>query len=259
MTALQGQAVRDKTIGAKLHELMALATGIAGWTAYDDGDHATAALHYRSAIKLADTGRAAEVGAYFATLLASQHCTTGHPAAALDLLESRAAAARHAAPSTQTAAALHLVAARAHAALNDTTTCLRELGDACSALETSTQPMARSLASWLTTSSLEIETGRILLALDRPRQACRHIDTSDISDVGRHLGARQECIYRTYAAQAHLRVGNLDVAIEHAHRAQDCLDAVVSFRAAASMERLRRNISSFAGTPQSREFLRRRA
>jgi hypothetical protein len=98
--------------------------------------------------------------------------------------------------------------------------------------------------------------GSSALDLGDPAQAIRCFDAAITADYrGDDQYPRSHAIYLARAAEAHLRLHDLDGALDRAAHAVRCLGGVDSARSAAAITGLRARLAPHAASPAVREFL----
>jgi hypothetical protein len=115
---LLDQSSYDEVTGRRLHVAMAELGQVAGYAAYDLGDHGRAQRFYMAGLRAAHTAGDRVLGAHILKCLAEQSADLGHPQDALMLIDSALAGSRGATSPGQTAL-LHSWRARAQASLGD--------------------------------------------------------------------------------------------------------------------------------------------
>ncbi|MEU2854553.1 hypothetical protein [Streptomyces syringium] len=255
VTELIAHAVYDSATGTRLHGLAAVAADLSGWIAYDCGDTAASAAHYRMALAAAGSSGSPELQAYVTGAIADWYCDEGHPRAALDLLETIDMDQWSGRLNERTAAFLQGSSAFAHALLGQTAACERDLEMAQLTLLQDSGVEGTFLNSWFTQSRLELWSGQALLSLDRPRQALRHYEVLDTGAYPVAENPRAAALHLTRAAMSQLRLGELEAAVACAGRAQELLEGVESARTSAFMASLRCALAGYQDVRAVREFL----
>jgi hypothetical protein len=98
--------------------------------------------------------------------------------------------------------------------------------------------------------------GSSALDLGDPAQAIRCFDAAIAADYrGDDQYPRSHAIYLARAAEAHLRLHDLDAALDRAAHAVRCLGGVDSARSASAITGLRAKLAPHAASPAVREFL----
>jgi hypothetical protein len=118
VSGLLDQSSYDEVTGRRLHVAMAELGQVAGYAAYDLGDHGRAQRFYMAGLRAAHTAGDRVLGAHILKCLAEQSADLGHPQDALMLIDSALAGSRGATSPGQTAL-LHSWRARAQASLGD--------------------------------------------------------------------------------------------------------------------------------------------
>ncbi|MFF3400406.1 sporulation protein [Streptomyces sp. NPDC002659] len=105
-------------VGRDLFSVTSELSHLAGWTAFDVGQHDVAQRHFIQALRLARAGGDVELGCYVLTTMAMQSLLRGIPSEAVDMAQGAFERAKgHAAP--RVLAFTKLIEARAHARERD--------------------------------------------------------------------------------------------------------------------------------------------
>jgi hypothetical protein len=121
-------------VGRQLFGATAELSRLAGWMAFDTGQHEIAQRYYIQALRLARAAADVPLGGYVLATMSLQATYRGHPQAAVDL--AQAAVERNRGVSgPKVTGFLYLVEARAHARAGDAAACARALNAAEAHLE----------------------------------------------------------------------------------------------------------------------------
>lgn len=113
---LQGSFTDE--VGRELFSVTAELSRLAGWTAFDVGEHEAAQRHFIQALRLARSGGDVQLGCYVLTTMAMQSMLRGFASEAIDMAQGAFERAKgQAAP--RVLAFTKLIEARAHAREND--------------------------------------------------------------------------------------------------------------------------------------------
>jgi hypothetical protein len=123
-------------VGRQLFGATSELSRLAGWMAFDTGQHEIAQRYYIQALRLARAAADVPLGGYILATMSLQATYRGHPQTAVDLAQAAVERNRGVATS-KVMGFLHLVEARAHARAGDAPACARSLNAAESHLERS--------------------------------------------------------------------------------------------------------------------------
>ncbi|MFD9872088.1 transcriptional regulator [Streptomyces niveus] len=246
-----------ESVRRQLYAAAAEASRICGWTAYDSGKHAAAERHYIAALKAAASADDKTLGANTLAFWAIQRYSTGDPRGAVHLVE----AALEAAPaigSPRLTAMLHARLGRAHAKTGDRTASERSAGAAFESYD-NIEPGSREPACvyWVNRGELHQLAGSSALDLDRPHQALGHFTAPETAHEAYDEAAfpRGAAIYLSRESQAHFALGDIDGALDSAHRAVASMGGVTSARGTDTLAGLRDQLSERSDERSVQEFL----
>ncbi|MFF4943769.1 helix-turn-helix domain-containing protein [Streptomyces rubiginosohelvolus] len=217
--------------GRRLRTVLAQAAQSAAWLHFDQGRHASAQRHWRTALHSAHSADDRDLGAGVLSDLAYSATWLGHPGEAVEILDHARTRTRHATARSL----LDVRRARALAVLQDDVGTARALNDAEHQLERGSAQSAPPWVSWMSSADLAVDAGRCWLDLEDPRRATAALDE------GLSLLApereRTRAIMLTYRAHAALAGRDVDAAVSDTRTALDialgtgasrCLDLVRS-------------------------------
>ncbi|MCF2526797.1 MFS transporter [Yinghuangia sp. KLBMP8922] len=121
-------------VGRQLFGATSELSRLAGWMAFDTGQHEIAQRYYIQALRLARAAADVPLGGYVLATMSLQATYRGHPQTAVDLAQAAVERNRGIATAKVTGF-LHLVEARAHARAGDPAACARSLNAAETHLE----------------------------------------------------------------------------------------------------------------------------
>lgn len=219
-------------IGRQLFSATAQLSRLAGWTAFDTGQHAAAQRHYVQALRLARAAADLPLGGYVLVCAALQASLRGFHDDAIDMCEAAFERARHAA-TPRVIAFYKLIEARAHARAGHARAAARALA-ASDALLSRADDHTGDDPDWIdfsTHTRLAADAVEIHRDLDLPAPALRwNAEAAIPTDVfARSHGLRLVVLAGTRLQGPSL---DLDAALSHGNHAVDVLARVCSARAA---------------------------
>lgn len=107
----------SETVGRDLFRVTAEMARLAGWTAFDAGQHSVAQRHFIQALRLARAGDDADLGSYILTTMAMQSLMRGFTSEAIDMAQGAYQRGRTLDP--RVAGFAKLIEARSHARAGD--------------------------------------------------------------------------------------------------------------------------------------------
>ncbi|MEV2193639.1 hypothetical protein AB0I02_22015 [Streptomyces phaeochromogenes] len=203
---------------------------LAGWTAFDVGQHEAAQRHFIQALRLARAGGDVQLGCYVLTTMAMQTLMRGFASEAIDMTQGAFNRAKgQAAP--RVLAFTKLIEARAHARENDPRAASRALA-ASEDLLGQAKADGGDEPAWIdfyAHSRLSADAAEVFRDLKNPKAALawnRRAAAMPSGAFTRSVGMRL-----TIVATAHLQTRDLDHRLELGHRSVDILARVQSARA----------------------------
>lgn len=241
------------SVGRQLFGATAELSRLAGWMAFDTGQHEIAQRYYIQALRLARAAADVPLGGYVLATMSLQATYRGHPHTAVDL--AQAAVERNRGVSTaKVTGFLHLVEARAHARAGDPGACARSLNAAEGHLERA-RP-GDDDPEWIDFFSYDrlcADGAECYRDLRLPEQTRRFTATA--------LAGRSEAYARSHGlrlavgAQADLAAGDVDAACGAGMRALTVAQRVHSARNTAYVRDLVSGLqAAHAREPAVREF-----
>lgn len=221
----------DEPTGRRLRTVLAQAAQSAAWLHFDQGRHASAQHHWRTALHSAHSADDRDLGAGVLSDLAYSATWLGHPGEAVDILAHARTRTRHATARSL----LDVRRARALAVLKDDVGTARALKEAEHQLDRGRTQSAPTWVSWMSSADLAVDAGRCWLDLEDPRRATAALEEG----LGLLVPARERtrAIMLTYRAHAALANHDIDAATADTRTALDtalgtgasrCLDLVLS-------------------------------
>ncbi|MGH3771966.1 MAG: hypothetical protein ACRDRW_11325 [Pseudonocardiaceae bacterium] len=242
----------ETTTGAGLFAAASEQTYLLGWMAFDDGRQALAQRYLLQALRLAQASGDAALGAHVLAGMCDQARMLGHPREALQL----ATAGRHGlarADSPACAADLWALQARAHASLGESREAAHAVAESEAAFDSVHRDDEPEWARFIDTAYLTGEWANAFGDIARPVESTRFARRS--AAEARHQNrARRGALSQAALARAALTTGNLDLAIDNAHRALDLALTVTSSRCTHAITDLRTRIQPFHTTALARDF-----
>ncbi|PKV82608.1 hypothetical protein BX283_0046 [Streptomyces sp. TLI_146] len=219
----------DDPTERRLCTVLAQAAQCAAWLHFDQGRHASAQRHWRTALHAAHTADDRDLGAGVLSDLAYSATWLGHPRDAVNILAHARTRTRHATARSL----LDVRRARALALLHDEVGTARALSDAERELERGHAGTAPPWVSWMSPADVAVDAGRCWLDLDDPQRAASALDEGlGLLDPVRE---RTRAIMLTYRAHTALASHDVDAAVADTRTALDtalgtgasrCLDLV---------------------------------
>jgi tetratricopeptide (TPR) repeat protein len=243
-------------VGRELFSVTAELSRLAGWTAFDVGQHDIAQRHFIQALRLARAGGDVQLGCYVLTTMAMQSLLRGFASEAVDMAQGAFERAKgQAAP--RVLAFTKLIEARAHARERDARAASRALNaseDLLGQAETSSgwEP------AWIDFyhhARLSADAAEIFRDLKNPKAALAWNQQAAAMPTGvftRSVGMRLAIV-----GTAHLQARDLDQGLELGNRSVDILGRVQSARAKDYVREFNTALAPWRREPAVREFIHR--
>ncbi|GAA2254390.1 MFS transporter [Streptomyces amakusaensis] len=244
------------TVGRDLFSVTSELSRLAGWTAFDVGQHDVAQRHFIQALRLARAGGDIQLGCYVLTTMAMQSLMRGFSSEAVDMAQGAFERAKgQTAP--RVLAFTKLIEARAHARERDTKAASRALAasedllgqaDAGSGLE----------PAWIDFyhhARLSADAAEVFRDLKNPKAALAWNQQAAAMQSGaftRSVGMRLAIV-----GTAHLQARDLDHGLALGHRSADILARVQSSRAKDYVREFNTALGPWRREPAVRDFLHR--
>ncbi|WP_326725872.1 MULTISPECIES: sporulation protein [unclassified Streptomyces] len=244
------------TIGRELFSVTAELSRLAGWTAFDVGQHDAAQRHFIQALRLARAGGDVQLGCYVLTTMAMQTLMRGFASDAVDMTQGAFNRAKNQA-TPRVLAFTKLIEARAHARENDPRA-------ACRALAASENLLGQALENsgdepaWIDFyhhARLSADAAEIFRDLKNPKAALawnRRAAGMPSGAFTRSVGMRLAIV-----ATAHLQARDLERGLTLGHRSVDILARVQSSRALDYVREFNTALAPWRREPAVREFTQR--
>ncbi|MFF2131776.1 sporulation protein [Streptomyces olivochromogenes] len=243
-------------IGRELFSVTAELSRLAGWTAFDVGQHEAAQRHFIQALRLARAGGDVQLGCYVLTTMAMQTLMRGFASEAVDMTQGAFNRAKgHAAP--RVLAFTKLIEARAHAREDDPGAACRALAASENLLDQARENSGDEPA-WIDFyhhARLSADAAEVFRDLKNPKSALafnRQAAAMPSGSFTRSVGMRLAIV-----ATAHLQARDLDRGLALGHRSVDILTRVQSSRALDYVREFNAALAPWRREPTVREFAQR--
>ncbi|MEU9079035.1 MFS transporter [Kitasatospora sp. NPDC048538] len=243
------------TVGRALFGATAELTRLAGWMAFDTGQHEAAQRYYIQALRLARAAADVPLGGYVLASMSLQAGYRGFAEEAVDL--AQAALERNRGLATaRTMSFFHLVEARAQAKARNAAACATALGAAESALERARagdpDPAWIDFYAYDRLAADAAECFRDLGVPAKVRQFTREALAKPTEGYVRSHGLRL-----VVSAMAEAEAGNLDAAVAAGERAVEVAGRISSQRSREYVVEMLRRLEPFHGERRVRELAER--
>lgn len=243
------------SVGRELFSVTAELSRLAGWTAFDVGQHDAAQRHFIQALRLARAGRDVELGCYVLTTMAMQALLRGFASEAIDMTQGAFQRAKgQAAP--RVLAFTKLIEARAHARDNNPKAASAALASSESLLDQTRDNTAEP--AWIDFyhhARLSADAAEVFRDLKNPKAALAWNAQAAAMQPGvftRSVGMRLAIV-----GTAHLQAKDLDQGLQFGHRAVDILARVQSTRALDYVREFNAALAPWRREPAVRELVQR--
>ncbi|GAA1986369.1 MFS transporter [Kitasatospora viridis] len=242
-------------VGRALFGATAELTRLAGWMAFDTGQHEAAQRYYIQALRLARAAADVPLGGYVLASMSLQACYRGFAEEAVDL--AQAALERNRGLATnRTMSFFHLVEARAQAKAGNSAACGAALAAAEGALERSRagdpDPAWIDFYAYDRLAADAAECFRDLGMPAKVRQFTQEALARPTEGFVRSHGLRL-----VVSAMAEAEAGNLDAAVEAGGRAVEVAGRISSQRSREYVLEMLRRLEPFQGEQRVRELTER--
>ncbi|MFJ8474076.1 MFS transporter [Kitasatospora sp. NPDC094011] len=242
-------------VGRALFGATAELTRLAGWMAFDTGQHEAAQRYYIQALRLARAAADVPLGGYVLASMSLQAGYRGFAEEAVDL--AQAALERNRSLATaRTMSFFHLVEARAQAKARNAAACATALGAAESALERARagdpDPAWIDFYAYDRLAADAAECFRDLGVPAKVRQFTREALAKPTEGFVRSHGLRL-----VVSAMAEAEAGNLDAAVAAGERAVEVAGRISSQRSREYVVEMLRRLEPFQGERRVRELTER--
>ncbi|MED7948039.1 MULTISPECIES: MFS transporter [unclassified Streptomyces] len=242
-------------VGRALFGATAELTRLAGWMAFDTGQHEAAQRYYIQALRLARAAADVPLGGYVLASMSLQACYRGFAEEAVDLAQAALERNRGLA-TTRTMSFFHLVEARAQARARNAAACATALGAAESALERARagdpDPAWIDFYAYDRLAADAAECFRDLGVPSKVRQFTREALARPTEGFVRSHGLRL-----VVSAMAEAEAGNLDAAVAAGERAVEVAGRISSQRSREYVVEMLRRLEPFQSERRVRELAER--
>lgn len=240
-------------VGRRLFGATAELSRLAGWMAFDTGQHEVAQRYYIQALRLARAAADVPLGGYVLASMSLQATYRGNPDIAVDLAQAAIERNKGIATSRVTGF-LHLVEARAHARGGDAAGCGRALNAAEAHLERARSgdddPEWIDFFTWDRLCADGAECYRDLGVPERTR----HFTVQALAGLRGEAYQRSHGLRLAVGAQAELRAGEVEAACAAGRQALEIADRVHSSRNAAYLNNLLVGLKPYADVRAVKDF-----
>ncbi|MFF7992482.1 MFS transporter [Kitasatospora xanthocidica] len=242
-------------VGRALFGATAELTRLAGWMAFDTGQHEAAQRYYIQALRLARAAADVPLGGYVLASMSLQAGYRGFAEEAVDL--AQAALERNRGLATaRTMSFFHLVEARAQAKARNAAACATALGAAESALERARagdpDPAWIDFYAYDRLAADAAECFRDLGVPSKVRQFTREALAKPTEGF-----VRSHSLRLVVSAMAEAEAGNLDAAVAAGERAVEVAGRISSQRSREYVVEMLRRLEPFQGERRVRELAER--
>ncbi|MGX1785035.1 sporulation protein [Streptomyces diastaticus] len=243
------------SVGRELFSVTAELSRLAGWTAFDVGQHDAVQRHFIQALRLARAGRDVELGCYVLTTMAMQALLRGFASEAIDMTQGAFQRAKgQAAP--RVLAFTKLIEARAHARDNNPKAASAALASSESLLDQTRDNTAEP--AWIDFyhhARLSADAAEVFRDLKNPKAALAWNAQAAAMQPGvftRSVGMRLAIV-----GTVHLQAKDLYQGLQFGHRAVDILARVQSTRALDYVREFNAALAPWRREPAVRELVQR--
>lgn len=201
-----------ETVGRELFSVTAEMARLAGWTAFDAGQHHAAQRHYIQALRLAKAGSNVNLGAYVLTTMAMQAMMRGFTSQAIDMAQGAYERVPSADPRVRGFA--KLIEARAHARSGDARAATTSLALAERLQEQGAAEQGSSELTWIdffTRQRIVTDATEIFRDLGNPKAT---FSWHAMGEMPGEAYARSRGIRLSVLASAHAQRGDLDESVK---------------------------------------------
>ncbi|MEU3052464.1 sporulation protein [Streptomyces griseus] len=243
-------------VGRELFSVTGELSRLAGWTAFDVGEHDVAQRHFIQALRLARAGGDIQLGCYVLTTMAMQSLLRGFSGEAIDMTQGAFERAKGRAVP-RVLAFTKLIEARAHAREGNARAASRALAASETLLEGS-QDDSGDEPGWIDFyhhARLSADAAEVFRDLQNPKAALAWNQRATAMPPGaftRSVGMRLAIV-----GTAHLQARDLDHGLNLGNRSVDILARVRSSRALDYVREFTTALTPWRREPPVRDLLRR--
>ncbi|MFI5617900.1 sporulation protein [Streptomyces sp. NPDC051567] len=244
------------TVGRDLFSVTSELSRLAGWTAFDVGQHDVAQRHFIQALRLARAGGDVQLGCYVLTTMAMQSLLRGFPSEAVDMAQGAFERAKGQA-TPRVLAFTKLIEARAHARENNARAASRALA-ASENLISQADRSSGDEPAWIDFyhhARLSADAAEVFRDLKNPKASLAWNQRATTMQPGvftRSVGMRLAIV-----GTAHLQARDLDHGLELGNRSVDILARVQSSRAKDYVREFNTALAPWRREAAVREFVHR--
>lgn len=246
----------SEKIGRDLFSVTAELSRLAGWTAFDVGEHDAAQRHFIQALSLARAGGDVQLGCYVLTTMAMQSLMRGFASEAVDMAQGAFNRAQGQAVP-RVLAFTKLIEARAHAREDDARAASRALV-ASEHLLDQAQADSGDEPGWIDFyhhSRLSADAAEIFRDLKKPKMAL--VWNKQAASMAPGAFTRSVGMRLAIVGTAHLQARDLDHGLELGNRSVDILSRVQSSRAKDYVAEFNAALAPWRREPAVRAFVHR--
>lgn len=243
-------------VGRHLFSVTAELSRLAGWTAFDVGQHQAAQRHFIQALRLARAAGDVQLGCYVLTTMAMQTLLRGFTSEAIDMAQGAFERAKGQ-TVPRVLAFTRLIEARAHARAGDARAASRALASSQNLLSRADMHSGDE-PGWIDFyhhARLSADAAEVFRDLKKPKAALAWNKQAAAMPPGvftRSVGMRLAIV-----GTVHLQAHDLDQGLEIGHRSVDILARVSSSRALDYVREFNTALAPWRREPAAREFVHR--
>ncbi|MFI7536548.1 hypothetical protein [Streptosporangium sp. NPDC049376] len=256
ISSLADRAAYTSQTGRRLFTTVSEAARICGWQYFDAGRQAAAQKYFITALRASATAGDPEAGAHVLSFMAIQTYSVGNPQDAVDLVQAAQNQTGQRCTTPRVRSMLHARAARALSKTpHGRNACTHELSLARETFARGAHDDDPPWIYWMTEGEIEMLAGSCALDLGDPRQALRFFEAARAAEYSADGYVRDNALYLTRAAEAHLALGEIEEACTAARQAFEQSSGVDSTRPSGAITDLRKRLKPHRSTPVVRDFL----
>lgn len=217
-------------------------TYLAGWMAYEAGNHGLAERYLIQSLRLAQESGDTQLGAHVLAGMSDQATLMGHPREGLKLAQTGQRGLRRRQRPSAALADLYALEARAHAALRNQRACLTAIARAENTFEQIAPDNEPEWARFIDVPYLWGEFANCARDLQLPELGETFAQQS-ITESARQRRARRGALSTYGLAISHLQRGELDIACDTAQRALTLAHGIQSVRLSQALHDFQQRIA----------------
>ncbi len=251
---IASRATCNSALSRRLFSALAEASRMCGWLHFDADQHAQAQRFYITSLRASASAGDTEVGAHTMNFMAIQTYSKGNPQDAVNLVRT-AQSCVTGSTTPRVRALLHARAGRALSKTGDLKGCAKEFNAARDAFSEGVHDDDPPWAYSITEGEIEMLAGSSALDLGDPRRALHSFAAAQQAEYSVAGHVRDNLLYLTRSARAHLELGDLDAACAVATDAFHQNSSVNSARPSDALGDLRGRLTPHRDVPAVRDFL----